>query len=241
MISTADERPAVADVGRYRRAGRTIGVLLLAQIVAGPIVNFALLGPAFAAPGFLVNAVAHSTQVSIAALLGLLLGALSLGVAIAAFPILRQSSHVPALWLLALATASFTLTAVESSTVLSLLSLSQAYAAADVANDGLFQTLRTVVGSARNWMHYVGLIVTGSTIFVLYGALFRLALVPRVLAAFGAGSALLQLVAVTMPLFGHRIVFPMLLPLGLSHLALAGWLLTRGFGARGKVAASIAV
>jgi hypothetical protein len=241
MISAADERPCVADVGQYHRASRTIGMLLLAQIVGGPIVNFALLGPAFAAPGFLVNAAAHSTQVSIAALLGLMLGALSLGIAIAAFPILRQSSHAPALWLLAFAIASFALTAVESSTVLSLLSLSQAYAAADSADGGLFQTLRTVVASARNWMHYVGLIVTGSMIFVMYGALFRLALVPRLLAAFGAGSALLQIAAVTMPLFGHRIVFPMLLPLGLSHLALAGWLLARGFGERGKAAAGIPV
>jgi hypothetical protein len=30
MISAADERHAVRDAGRYRRAGRTIGVLLLA-------------------------------------------------------------------------------------------------------------------------------------------------------------------------------------------------------------------
>jgi hypothetical protein len=33
----------------------------------------------------------------------------------------------------------------------------------------------------------------------------------------------------------------MLLPLGLSHLALAGWLLARGFGERGKAAAGIPV
>src|SRR5262245_59676963 len=119
MISAADEMPAVADIGRSRRAGRIIGMLLLAQVVVGPIVNFVLLGPAFAPPGFLVNAAAHSTQMSSAAVLGLMLSASSLGIAIAAFPILRQSSHAPALWLLALSIASFTLTAVESSTVLS--------------------------------------------------------------------------------------------------------------------------
>jgi hypothetical protein len=241
MISAADERPVVADVERYRRAGRTIGILLLAQMVIGPTVNFALLGPAFAAPGFLVNAAAHPLQMSIAALLGPVLGALSLGIAIAAFPILRRSSHAPALWLLALAIASFALTAVESSTLLSLLSLSQAYSAADAAQADLFQTLRTVVASARNWMHYMGLIVTGSMIFALYGALLRLALVPKVLAAFGAGSALLQIIAVTMPLFGHRIEFALLLPLGLSHLALAGWLLTRGFGERARAPAGVPV
>ena len=229
MIGAADKRYSVPDAARqYRRAGRTIGVVLVLQMVVAPIANFGLLGPAFAAPGFLVNAATYSTQVSIAALLGLMLGALSLGIAIAAFPIFRQSSHALALWLLALAIASFSLAAVESSTVLSLLSLSQTYAKANAADDVLFQALRTVVGSARNWMHYVGLIVAGSMVFVLYGVLFRFALIPRALAAFGLGAALLQLAAVTMPLFGHSIVFPMLLPLGLSHLALAAWLLARG-------------
>jgi hypothetical protein len=232
---------AVPDTWLYRRTGRTIGAVLLVQLVVAPIVNFGLLEAAFAPPGFLVNAAAHSVQVSTAALLGLALGALSLGIAIAAFPVLRQSSHALALWLLTLAIASFSLTAVESSTVLSLLSLSQAYVKANAADDGLFQTLRTVVGSARNWMHYVGLIVAGSMIFVLYGALFRLALVPRALAAFGLGGALLQLAAVTMPLFGHPIVYLMLLPLGLSHLALAGWLLARGLREPEQAASRIPV
>lgn len=40
---------------------------------------------------------------------------------------------------------------------------------------------------------------------------------------------MLQLAAVTMPLFGHRIVFSLLLPLGVSQLVLAGWLLAKGF------------
>lgn len=231
MVSDAHQE-YVPDAGQYRRTGRTVGVLLLLQMVVAPVVNFGLLGPAFAAPGFLVNAAAHSTQVSVAALLGLILGALSLGIAISAFPIFRQSSHALALWLLALAIASFSLAAVESSTVLSLLSLSQAYAKANVADDGLFQALRMVVAAARNWMHYVGLIVGGSTIFALYAVLYRFALIPRALAAFGLGAALLQLAAVTMPLFGHPIVFSMLLPLGVSHLVLAAWLLARGLRTR---------
>jgi len=47
---------------------------------------------------------------------------------------------------------------------------------------------------------------------------------------------LLQIAAVTMPLFGHPIVFLMLLPLGLSHLALSAWLVAKGFAERGQTA-----
>jgi hypothetical protein len=84
------------------------------------------------------------------------------------------------------------------------------------------------VASGRNWAHFVGLIFGGSTLFVLYAILYRFARIPRALAAFGLVAVLLQLTAVAMPLFGHEVVFPMLAPLGLSQLALALWLLTKG-------------
>jgi hypothetical protein len=64
---------------------------------------------------------------------------------------------------------------------------------------------------------------------VLYAVLYRFALVPHALAAFGVAAVMLQLTAVAMPLFGHSIVFVMLAPLGVSQLALALWLITKGF------------
>jgi hypothetical protein len=48
-------------------------------------------------------------------------------------------------------------------------------------------------------------------------------------------AALSQLIAVAMPLFGHSVVFPMIYPLGLSHLALVLWLLAKGFAERQPV------
>jgi len=69
-------------------------------------------------------------------------------------------------------------------------------------------------------------------IFVLYSVLFRLVLIPRALAAFGMGAALLQSTAVAINLFGQRINFLLIMPLGLSHLALAAWLMARGFEER---------
>jgi hypothetical protein len=211
-----------------RSAGRTIGVLILAQMVGAALVNFALLEPVFAAPGFLVNAASHSQQMGLAALLGLATGALSVGVAITAFPVFRCYSPAMALWLVALAVVGLSLTAVESISVMSLLSLSEAYGKGGAADRDLFQALRVVVASSRNWTHYIGLTVAGSTLLVLYGVLYRFALIPRALAGFGLAAVVLQLVTVALPLFGHDIVFPMLLPLGLAQLFLALWLVARG-------------
>jgi hypothetical protein len=168
-------------------------------------------------------------QISLSVLFGLAIGALSVGIAIAAYPLFRQYSQAMALWFVALAVVSLSVSVVENISVMSMLSLSEAYGRASPAEGDLFQALRVVVGSTRNWAHYIGLIVAGSTLFVLYAVLFRFALVPRALAAFGLAAVMLQIVAVAMPLFGHGIVFLMLAPLGVSQLALALWLITKGF------------
>jgi hypothetical protein len=216
-------------------AGRIIGVLLLMQMIGSGVVNFVLLEPAFAPPGFLVNAAGHSLEFGLSAFLGLAIGMIFIGIAIAAFQVFREYSHPMALWFVALSVVGCSLTAVENINVMSLLSLSEAYARANVADHGLFEALRTVVASARNWAHYVALIVAGCTLFVFYGVLFRFSLVPRALAAFGLAAVLLQITAVAMPLFGHAIVFPMLMPLGLVQLVLALWLIAKGLRASNKV------
>jgi hypothetical protein len=216
-------------------AGRIIGVLLLMQMTGSGVVNFVLLEPAFAPPGFLVNAAGHSLEFGLSAFLGLAIGMIFVGIAIAAFQVFREYSYPMALWLVALAVVGASLTAVENINVMSLLSLSQAYSRANVADHGLFEALRIVAASARNWAHYVALIVAGCTLFVFYGVLFRFALVPRALAAVGLAAVLLQITAVAMPLFGHAIVFPMLMPLGLVQLVLALWLIAKGLPASNKV------
>jgi len=210
------------------RAGRIIGALILAQMIGGYVVNFALVGPVFDPPGFLVNAAGHSARVSLSVVLGIATGMLALGIAITAYGVFRQYSHALALWFVAFSVAGFSLTVVENSNVMSLLSLSEAYAKASVADRDLYQALRVVVASARNWAHYIALIVAGCTLLVFYGTLFRFALVPRALAAFGLGAVTLQIIAVAMPLFGRSIEFLLLLPLALSQLALALWLIARG-------------
>ena len=213
-----------------RRAGRIIGALIILQMVGGGLVNSVLEAPLFGAPGFLVNAAPHSQQLGLAALLGLVTEALWVGVAVTAFSIFWQRARPMALWLVALAVVSLAVGVVENIGVMSMVSLSEAYTKAASAGDReQLQAVRVVVASARNWAHYMGRIFDGVTIFVLYAALYRFALVPRLLAGFGLVAVLLMLTSVGMPLFGHDVVFPMLAPLGLSQLILALWLITKGF------------
>ena len=211
------------------RAGRIIGVLIIIQMVGGVMVNFVLEAPLFGAPGFLVNAASHSQQIGLAVVLGLILEASWVGIAITAFPVFYQRSRTMALWFFALAVVVLAVAVVENAAVMSMVSVSQAYAKASAAQREQLETVRVVVASARNWPHFLARIFDGLTLFVLYAVLYRFALIPRVLAGFGLIAVVLQVAGVGMPIFGHDVIFPMLAPLGLSQLILAVWLLTKGF------------
>jgi hypothetical protein len=212
-----------------KSAGRIVGILLLLQFIGGLLVNFVFMEPVFAAPGFLSNAAGHSLLISVSVLLGLMTSLTSVAIAITAYQVFRQYSQAMALWFIALAVASFTLNAVENINLMSMLSLSEAYAKANGADHDLFQALRGVVAASRNWAHYIGLLGVGSALLVFYSLLFRFALVPRMLAACGIGAVALQIIAVAMPLFGQNIMFLLLLPLAIVQLVLTLWLLTKGF------------
>jgi len=71
--------------------------------------------------------------------------------------------------------------------------------------------------------------MAGGILLVFYLAAFRFRLFPRLLAGFGLSAVALQLASIGRPLFGREVVFPMLAPLGFCQLALALWLLIKGF------------
>jgi hypothetical protein len=210
-------------------AGKVAGVLLVVQMTAGYVTNFVLLAPATAPPGFLVNAASHATQVGAAALLGIVAGALSLAIAITVLPVLRNFSERMALTFLALSTAALALSVVENARVMSLLSLSQAYAASNGADEATFAGLRGVVAAARNWAHFSQLIIGGSTFVALFAALYRFGLIPRALAGFAVIGAVLQMMTVARPFFGAQVIFPLLAPAGIAFLLAALWLIVKGF------------
>lgn len=212
-------------MNELRSASRWLAVLLLTQLAVAPIASFALVGDVFGGPGgFLVNAAPHAAALASAALLSFALAVVSAGIAVVLWPVLRPLCERLALGLAILAAAGIALAGLEITAMLAMLSLSQAYVAAGGAEEALYQGLRGVVGANRNWAHLVNLLAGGGMLFAMYAALFRLQLVPRWLAGFGMLASVSQMIAVTKPLYGGWVVFPMLAPLGIANLLLIGWL-----------------
>ena len=215
-----------------KSAGRIAGLLLLIHLAAGLTIPFILLGPIIM-PGFLESAARNSVQLRAAVLLLFVGSAVSIGITIAALPVFQRYSSAMALWLVALAVSSFSLQAVDNGALLSMLSLSQEYAKLDAAKAELFQALAIVVGSARKWAHYTFLLVVGSWIFLLYSLLYRYKLVPRALAGFGLVGSMLQITGVTLRgLLGYRPETRLAMPLAPAYVALAVWLMVKGFDER---------
>jgi hypothetical protein len=163
-------------------------------------------------------------------------GALTIGIAVAAFPFLCQRSYRLTLGLLALSVLWFAMQAVDNVHILALLSLSQRHAEAGAANTDLLGALGAAARSSRRWAHYTELLVIESWFFLFYGLLFRLSLIPRTLAGFGLIMVLVHAAGITLPTFvGHDSVPTMAYSLALSSLAINGWLLVKGFDEDGPV------
>ncbi len=213
-----------------RGRGRLVGGLTLLQLV-GLIVPFVLLLPIVTPPGAsLADAAASSTRVRAGVLLLVVNGAVTIGISIASWPILRRTSEALALWLVVLGALMLGVQMIDNIHILSMLSLSQAHAAAGAAADSL-REVATAMGTTRRWAHLSELLVIDAWILVFYLGLIRAAALPRLLSAFGLLTVAAHFVAIPLPGFlGLRAVAEAGMPMALSHVATAGWLVAKGLG-----------
>jgi len=214
--------------------GRRVGILLLLQLAAGLMVPFILMRSIVAgSPAFLTAAAENSFQIRSAVLIAFVGGALTISLGITALPVFRRYSNATALWFLAVCVISCTLDIVHNATVLSMLSLSQQYVSGGAAEPGLYQALGATVASTRRWAHFTQLVAIGVWIFVFYSSLFRFALIPRALAALGVIGIALQFTGVTLMMFlGSGVIGEMAMPMLPIQIAVAVWLMVRGFNER---------
>lgn len=209
--------------------GRYVGLLLLVQL-AGLIVPFVLLLPLTRGPvSYLAHAAGAAAQIKLAVVLLLANCALSIGISIAVFRVIREHSEALALGLVAVGVIMFLLQAVDNVHVLSMLSLSQQYTRTG-GGAAPFQALAEAMGATRRWAHLSELLAIDAWFFLFFGILFRYSLVPRAVAAFALGTVLLHFTGVPARMFlGLGPVTPMAASMALGEIAVGGWLLVKGW------------
>jgi len=217
-----------------KSVGRIIGALVLLHVATGLMTPYIMLQALSAAPASdLAIAAGMETQIRLAVALLFVGGVIPVAIAITAWPMVRPRSRALAQWLLALAVVSLAMQIVENQHFLSLLSLSLEHGRAGGDAAAVLAATAPIVRAAWRWAHYTHLLSVVGWMLLFCGVLFRLALVPRALAAAGIVTTLMQLGGITLPvLLGYRVPFPPAawgVPLGVAYLGLSLWLMVRGF------------
>lgn len=212
------------------KVGRLVGVLILLHLVVGLFVPFLIVDRIRRPAGLLAGAAANAGQLRVAILLFVIGSAFATAIAVTAWPLIRRYSSGMALWLLALGVASFILQMVDNGALLSLLSLSQEYARAEVAKAEVLESLGILANAIRKWAHLMYLLVAVSWILLLCATLFRFRLVPRLLSGLGLVGTMLQIYGVTLrAIFGYPMQMGLAMPLAPVYAAIGLWLIVKGF------------
>jgi hypothetical protein len=212
--------------------GRTIGILLLLQLITGLMAPYMMLQPLGDLFTYNANESAKAFQVRLSVMLLFLGATIVLAISFTAWPTLRERTRVAVLWMVALAVVNFSLQCIENAAWMSMFNFSQDYARAAGTNLATYQIVGASVRSYWKWVHYTHLLFMVIWMFVLFLAFWRAALIPRVLAGLGMLTTLMQITGITLPQFIPYPAPPMNvmgLPLAFAYVAIAGWLMLKGF------------
>lgn len=200
-------------------------------LATGLMLPFIILRPSVIGfPAFLTAAAANSSWIRSAVFIAFVGGALTVTIGVMMLPVLRRYSEPTAFWFLSACVISCVLDVVHNASVMSMLSLSQEYINAGIANQTVYEIAGATAAATRRWSHVTQLLAIGGWIFVFYSSLFRFALIPRVLAALGVIAIGLQFTGVTLMIFlGRNVIGEMAMPMLPVQLTTAGWLLVKGF------------
>ena len=209
-----------------RRIAVVVGLLFIIATVAALVST--QLTASTTASDYLVRVSANANEVKAGVLFELAAaGAVALIPAFL-FPLLRRCHEGAALAYLALRILEAFVMVVGAATSLLLVTLSQNFVSASNPSDPSFQTTGALLQGMANWTFALDPVIFGAGALLLYSLLYRALLVPPWLSLWGFGGAALVMAAGLIGMFGS-FPFALAVPIAVQELALAGWLIVRGF------------
>ena len=214
------------------------GALLIAGII-GALAFGAVEHPLLAATASLARIPPDAGRLSAGGLIEIATALASAGIAIALYPVLRNYSQGLALGAVAFRTIEAAMYTVAAVITLSLPGLARQYAqAAAPGHSGIQATANALTGMREDAI-LAGVLayITGALMY--YSVLYRSRLVPRWLTGWGIAAEVLLLIACVSAAFSRTPVTSytiLILPIAVQEIALAAWLILRGFSPRATLA-----
>ena len=207
------------------RTGRVLGVMLLFQFI-GMMVGFILI-TAPLQTDYLATAAPNAVRIKAGLLVLLANCALTIGISITAWRLIRARSQPLALWLIVLSVIMFVMQAMDAVHSMSMVSLSQQFLNAGSPREA-FDALGQSVRATRRWSHFLELWAIDAWLATFYFVLTRYALVPRVVAGLSLLTVVIHFLAIPLPgILGYGINTAFGVPLAFGMLLTAGWLMVK--------------
>ncbi len=213
-----------------KKTARIVAVLLLLTIIIGVLINQFLQGPIIFSKDFLTIVSANSNQIIFSTLLGVVTGAIGVGIAVILLPIFKQYNQLSYLYF-SFSIIGFAIILIDNAIILSILGLSQEYVNAEASAIGYLESLGTVLYQTRWWTHYTTLLISGLPLFMFYYLFFLSKLIPRFISVWGLIGVIMMFTEVLLSFFGQGIGMILFLPLGLVQIIMVIWLFIKGFNA----------
>jgi hypothetical protein len=215
----------------YRRSAIIAGVVFIIATAAS-VLSTGFTGSIQDAPDYLIKISANQNQVMIGVLLLLVAAFASAGIAIAMYPVMKESNTGLALGSVVFRALEAVFYMVGIVSLLSLLTLGQQFTTAGAADRTTLQAIGNTLVSVHDYAALVAVFAFCLGAFMYYTLFFQSRLIPRWLSGFGIVAIILMMAACVLALFsGNRITsyIPLAAPIALQEMVLAVWLIAKGF------------
>jgi hypothetical protein len=222
----------------YRKTAIITGILFLAGYL-GIFLGSAFYAPILDAPDYLSQIYPNKSQVIVGMLIELINDAAVIGIPVMLFPILKKYSERLALGYFGFRLVESMVLIFSKLGLLSLITLSQTYIAAGSPENSYFQTFGAVALAERDWASQIQVVFFVVSAVIFYYVLYQTKLLPRWLSVWGFIAVASLIVANVLPVpdltQGFNLAQLLFMPIFLSEILVAVWLIVKGFNPTAKV------
>jgi hypothetical protein len=223
----------------YRKTSIIVGILFIVGTLAGFIGAFVVLGPILGEPVDLGKIAAQGSQLSLGALLILVMGLALAMVPALMFPIFKKYNEPLALGYLVFRGALESMAYIASVVgFLALGTLGKEFVKAGAPALSHFQTLGSLLLAGNDWISAMTSIVFSLSALMFNGLMFSSRLIPRWLLVWGFAGAVLYLAEPLLFMFGFKWEF-LFAPLALQEMVMAVWLIAKGFNRQALASSTV--
>jgi hypothetical protein len=222
----------------YRKTAIIAGILFLAGYL-GIFLGSAYYAPILDAPDYLSQIYPNKSQVIVGMLIELINDAAVIGIPVMLFPILKKYSERLALGYFGFRLVESMVLIFSKLGLLSLITLSQEYIATGSPESSYFQTFGAVALAERDWASQIQVVFFVVSALIFYYVLYQTKLLPRWLSIWGFIAVACLIAANVLPVpdltQGFNPAQLLFMPIFLSEILVAIWLIVKGFNPTANV------